>query len=257
MSAEYCQVYTPGLKVTTALVGDSHAEHFFTGVGAYLATAGENVVHLGQSGCPPLMDIERFNVGGSDTCRASSNELITYVANHADIKRVILSFKGAVYVTGRGWDVDDVVFRAAGTELPPEESMAQALRLTVEYLIRHQKEVWLILQVPELRFNLTQCFDRPFSFEKRVRTPCAVPRDSVTVRQAGFRRAVQQVQQQVPALNVFDPLPYLCDDRWCHAIVGNELLYVDDNHLSREGSLFFADKFHFNPSRTSIASSQQ
>jgi peptidoglycan/LPS O-acetylase OafA/YrhL len=256
-NAEYCQVYNTGMTVTTALVGDSHAEHFFTGVGAHLATRGENVVHLGQSGCPPLMEIERFTVGGSDTCRAFSNGLITYVANHADIKRVILSFKGAVYVTGRGWDVDDVVFRVAGTDLPPEESMKRALVLTVEYLIRHQKEVWLILQVPELRFNLTQCFTRPFSFEKRIRTPCAVPRDSVTVRQAGFRRAVQQVQQQIPSLHVFDPLPYLCDERWCYAILDNELLYVDDNHLSREGSLFFADKFHFDSARTSMASSHQ
>jgi hypothetical protein len=247
-------VYAPTGPITTALVGDSHAEHFLAGLGAFLAKKGENVVHLGHSGCPPLFDIERFTVGGHDTCRTISNSLMTYVASNPDIKRVVLSFKGAVYVTGRGWDIDDLVFRAAGTALPPEESMRDALQRTVEQMIAHQKEVWLILQVPEMRFNLAQCFPRPFSFEKRIRTPCAVGRNDVVARQAGFRRAVQQVQQQIPSLRVFDPLPYLCDNQWCYAVVGSELLYVDDNHLSREGSLFFTDKFHFEPARAMVSS---
>jgi hypothetical protein len=108
-----------------------------------------------------------------------------------------------------------------------------------------------------MRFNLAQCFPRPFSFEKRIRTPCAVKRSDVLARQAGFRRAVQQVQQQIPSLRVFDPLPYLCDDQWCYAIVGSELLYIDDNHLSREGSLFFTDKFHFDPPQRAMVSSQR
>ena len=48
---EYCQQYDAALPVATALLGNSHAEHFLEGVGAYLSAKGENVVHLGQSGC--------------------------------------------------------------------------------------------------------------------------------------------------------------------------------------------------------------
>src|SRR6185295_4267450 len=49
---EYCQESSPSMKVTTALLGDSHAEHLLTGIGAGLMRKGESVVHLGESGCP-------------------------------------------------------------------------------------------------------------------------------------------------------------------------------------------------------------
>ena len=51
---EYCQQFDPALPVTTALLGDSHAAHFLPGLGARLQARGEGVVHLGQTGCPPL-----------------------------------------------------------------------------------------------------------------------------------------------------------------------------------------------------------
>ena len=53
------------------------------------------------------------------------------------------------------------------------------------------------------------------------------------------------MNDKLPALHVFDPMRFLCDDRWCYAVVDNVLLYLDNNHLSRAGSLFFADKFTF------------
>jgi len=72
------------------------------------------------------------------------------------------------------------------------------------------------VQVPELGFPLDQCAGRPVSFSNHVRTPCAVPKADVVQRQAEYRRIVDDV-----------------------------LMYVDDNHLSRAGSLLFASKFTF------------
>jgi SGNH domain (fused to AT3 domains) len=37
----------------------------------------------------------------------------------------------------------------------------------------------------------------------------------------------------------------LCDDQSCHAAMEGTMLYGDSNHLNREGSLFFSDKFDF------------
>jgi len=242
---EYCQLYAPDAPVTTALVGDSHAEHFLLGVGARLAPRGENVVHLGQSGCPPLVDLERHYQGGDDTCRTVDNAVIDYVAENRSFRRVILSFKGVVAVNGHGWDVDAVTFTIAGTKLSNAESIQRGLETTARRLVDRGKETWLVLQVPELFFDVPECFPRPFSFSGAVRTPCASPRAEVDARQRPYRQIVSDVQRKIPQLRVFDPTPYLCDDQWCHAIVNGELLYVDESHLSREGSLFFADKFPF------------
>jgi len=43
----------------------------------------------------------------------------------------------------------------------------------------------------------------------------------VLARQAPYRAIVDEVRQCVPALRVFDPLPYLCDDRFCFAVVAD------------------------------------
>jgi len=167
-----------------------------------------------------------------------------------EIRRVVLSFRGAFDVSGTGFRLPDdagapITFRAAGTTLPAIESIRAALARTVGFLLDHGKTVWLLLQVPELGFKVEECAGRPVSVEHHIRTPCAVAAADVAARQAPYRRIVDEVRQQQPALEVFDPMPSLCDERWCHAIVDQTLLYADDNHLSRAGSLFVAKRFTF------------
>jgi peptidoglycan/LPS O-acetylase OafA/YrhL/cyclophilin family peptidyl-prolyl cis-trans isomerase len=250
---EYCHTYTTGLRVTTALIGDSHAAHFLDGVGKYLSSRGENVVHLGHSGCPPLIDLQRIadnrlgevGTGGVvDTCRDADNSVIEFLAGSSSITRVIISFNGARPLGGG----DKQTTLLAGTLLPPDESMRTALQRTAERLIRAGKQVTLLLQVPELEFHPALCVRRPFSFSGTVKTPCAVPRSEAEARQSLYRQVVADVKQRIPGLQVFDPWSILCDGEWCRAMIGNDLLYSDDNHLSREGSLFFADKFAFGES---------
>jgi peptidoglycan/LPS O-acetylase OafA/YrhL len=248
-AGEYCQVYAPDFDVTTALVGDSHAEHFLNGIGSYLQRRQQTVVHLGESGCPPLLDVERSALGAADTCREANNSVLTFVASSAALSTVVLSFRGAADVSGTlfGDPAAErrIAFKAAGTTLSPAESMRTALDRTIDFLLARGKTVWLLLQVPELGFPMDQCAGRPVSFSSHVRTPCAVPKDDVVQRQAEYRRVVDDVKKSHPALHVFDPMPTLCDNRWCYGEMDHVLMYVDDNHLSRAGSLLFASKFSF------------
>jgi hypothetical protein len=246
-SGEYCQPYVDDVKVTTALLGDSHAEHFLTGVGSYLLKKGENVVHLGESGCPPLWDIERLSSGQADTCHSANPSVLDYVGKNDDITRVILSFRGVYDVRGTGYGAEKfgVWYGIPGTALSAEAAIKQALEHTVDYLLKRGKKVSLILEVPELSFDIAECVGRPFSFASNMRTPCAEPRAAVLERQASYRKMVDEIRHSLPALTVFDPMPFLCNDRWCDAIRNNVLLYQDNNHLSAAGSLLFADKFTF------------
>jgi peptidoglycan/LPS O-acetylase OafA/YrhL len=247
-TGEYCQQYAESPKVTTALIGDSHAEAFLHGIGARLTARGENVVHLGESGCPPLLDIERISPGTTDTCGANRS-VLEFVANNPDLARVVMAFRGTTDITGTGFAPVErdmrITVRIAGTSLPAGESIRIGLARTVEYLAARGKVVWLLLQVPELDFQVDECAGRPFSFEHTVRTPCGVAASIVRARQAPYRAVVEDVRQHVPALHVFDPLPYLCDQEFCFAMRNGELLYRDSDHLSRAGSLFFADKLPF------------
>jgi peptidoglycan/LPS O-acetylase OafA/YrhL len=245
-----CQQYARSGVVSTVLLGDSHAQHFLYGVGSRLASRHENVAHLGATQCPPLVGVEAFRVGDPERCGTINETVIRSVADDRMVARVLLSFRGTVYVTGRGYGPMErdlqVVFRLRDNRLlSPRDSLARALEDTADYLLRRGKEVWVVLQVPELDFVVTECAGRPFSFETNVRYPCAVPRAAVLERQTVYREVVALVQRRVQALRVFDPLLSLCDEAWCYASLGDRLLYQDGDHLSRAGSLFFADKLPF------------
>ena len=138
MTTEYCQAYAATGPVTTALLGDSHAEHFLTAVGARLATRGENVVHLGWSGCPPLFGIERLGVARRDSCTKANGLMLAFVGASAPISHVILSFRGVSQVAGG--------YTLAGTATPADVAMRQALEQTVDFLLAHGKHVGLILR---------------------------------------------------------------------------------------------------------------
>jgi len=245
---EYCQQYAPSPAVTTALIGDSHAEAFLAGVGTHLTARGENVVHLGESGCPPLLDIERVVTFTSDRCEANRS-ILERVANDERISRVLMAFRGTVDVTGRGFGDAErdlrVTIRMAGTSLPAAESIRRSLVRTVEYLKAHGKTVWLLMQVPELDFPVDECAGRPFSFERPVRARCGISRAVVAERQAPYRAIIEQARREAPALRIFDPIPYLCDEQWCSAIRDGQLLYSDSNHLSPAGSRFLSEHFEF------------
>jgi hypothetical protein len=165
------------------------------------------------------------------------NSVLTFAGTSPVIKRVLLSFRGAFEMRG--------AYTLAGTTLGPEEAMSRALDRTVAYLLEHGKELWLILQVPELDFEISECTGRPVTLEQHTRKPCAVPRHEVMRQQEPFRRLVGDLQRRWPSLKVFDPLDTLCDGEWCYAVRGGHVLYRDQQHLTDAGSLFFAERFRF------------
>src|SRR6185369_4485542 len=131
----------------------SHAQHFLEGVGAALAARGENVVLLGQLGCPPVFDIATTKPGERNTCTTAVNSVLAFAGTSAVIKRVVLSFRGAFEMSG--------AYTLAGTTLGPQDAMTRALDRTVAYLLEQGKQVWLIEQVPELDFDISECIGRP------------------------------------------------------------------------------------------------
>jgi len=244
---EYCQIYQDRLRLTTTLVGDSHAGHFVAGIGDALATRGETVAYLGHSGCPPLLDIVKIVPGARDECRASNASVLEVVSAASAPTRVVLSFRGAYDVVGTGVMSTDApgypaAFQLAGTAFNSGDSIKRALQSTIEMLQQRGKRVWIFEQIPEMDFDVAECIGRPFSFERHVRERCAIPRAAVDARQAPYRAIVADVARAIPSLRVFDPMPFLCDDAYCYAVRDGRLLYGDNNHLNVDGSRWIGGK---------------
>ncbi|HYE85059.1 MAG TPA: acyltransferase family protein [Vicinamibacterales bacterium] len=234
---EYCQQFHRDWPVTTAVLGDSHAAHFLPGLGALLRAKGETVVHLGQTGCPPLIGIERVGEDGDNTCTRVNQAMLASVLADASINCVWLSFRGARAV--EGGDIGDTrreLFRVSGSTTTNRDAIRDGLRATIGLLQKGGKRVGVMLQVPELGFRVDECTGRPISLaHAAARVPCRISRAAVLERQAGYRRIVSDMQREF-GISVYDPLLALCDEDACGAVADGRVLYVDDNHLGVFGS---------------------
>lgn len=238
---EYCQQFDPDLPVKTALLGDSHAAHFHQGLGRLLRRAKlETLVHLGQTGCPPLLGIERLKQSGDNTCTRVNRAAIDAVVADRSIATVWLSFRGAAATTGiteEGERVADL-FRVVDGTATNDAAIREGLRSTIAALQAGGKRVGVLLQVPELGFRVDQCMGRPISIGHRAaRVPCAIPREHVLRRQAIYRKLIDDMKGEF-GISVYDPLQSLCDDAECQAVADGHMLYFDDNHLGDFGSSF-------------------
>ena len=242
---EYCQQFDPQLPVTTALLGDSHAAHFLPGLGARLQAQGEGIVQLGQTGCPPLLDIERLNQTGDNACTRVNRAMIDEVNADESIKNVWLSFRGAMAVTGAETDGarPAELFRTRGGTATNAVAIESSLRATIKLLQSRGKKVGVILQVPELGFRVDECTGRPYSLGHRpARVPCTIPRPQVLERQSAYRSLIEAMRREF-GIAVYDPMPALCDDAACHAVAEGHVLYSDDNHLGVFGSSWALRQF--------------
>jgi hypothetical protein len=71
---------------------------------------------------------------------------------------------------------------------------------------------------------------------------CVMSRRSVDERQRRYRGVVERLAREFSDLLVFDPIPLLCDSRWCYATRNGVLMYGNDNHLSANGSRIVATR---------------
>jgi peptidoglycan/LPS O-acetylase OafA/YrhL len=235
MQAGYCQQYLDSsAPITTVLFGDSHAAHLFPGLGARLSEHGQNLLHVGDMGCPPLMHIERAYEKGGSTCAEINSAALNMINNSTSLEHVVLAFRGGIYTAG---DVAGATLvRLAGTTIVGRPAVETALTQTVESLLAHHKRLTIVLPTPTLGFEISDCVGRPLSFApQHIRTPCAVAQAEVLRDQAADRAIVLAQAQRFP-INVVDSLPALCDGERCWGVIDGQPLYSDNNHLGIAGS---------------------
>jgi hypothetical protein len=120
------------------------------------------------------------------------------------------------------------VRRVAGAGLPPagEVSFEDRLRTTIARALGLR--VLLVAPMPEMRFDIPDCFARNVALP----AACDVPRAQVDANRRDFVRTLNEIAASDSGVRVWDPIDELCDARTCFASRGAELLFHDDTHLS-------------------------
>lgn len=224
---------------TIALIGDSHAQSLFQGLGALFAKNGENLVNFGAGGGIPLFGVERIVNGTTSNYGAIFNPAFKYVLENKKIKTIILMNK----IVSADSNIEALKYTSAYTKVAPLDIYATALEDTIVRILSAKKEIVFVIDNPLLDFDPATCIPRPSTFGK-LRQPCAMRRAQYDRNSSQYRKTIETVLQRHPSVKRWDLAKLLCDRNYCWAMRDGRMLYNrDGTHLSIEGSRWLAEHY--------------
>lgn len=247
---QYCEIYNIRKAPTVMLIGDSNANHFYPGLAEAYAKTNDNLLNLGQGGCPPFYGVSVMMQEGDLHCENTRDKALNIAIETSSVKTVVLSMLGVGYatgkrsVTGNEQNFVRIAYPDNRTLNKPLAILENAMRATLARLINAGKEVVFINSIPMLDFDPASCVRfRPWqSMDIPLKTPCAIPQKEVDTLSSEYQSMVERVQHDFPQVKIWDPSRELCDGKYCWAMKGGELLYRDAVHLSKTGSRFMGER---------------
>lgn len=244
----YC-VLAGDMAPTIALIGDSHANHFYPGLARAYARADEVLVQLGNGGCPPLLDVSSGYPGVADQCNNNSGNVLDLVARQAQIHTVILAAAWHFHIIGSKFGAgtaDTPMNQLRSKSIPAVDRNVDVFNIqmkeTIALLKKSGKKIIVIKQIPELGFSPLKCIGKnPFKVSA-MRPECRVDAREVRRYLAEYEENFDRLFREIGDVLVIDPKPYFCDQTYCYVMNGDVPLHRDQWHLSVEGSRQFADK---------------
>ncbi len=240
-TAGYCAIADPHAAPTHALIGDSHANHFFPGLAAEVARGGGNLIHLGAAGCIPFFGME---TSSRANCATAIDNVLADVIAEKSIRTVILAANWHVYARGtrfsayRNRQASTLGLRSGryGTFAGNEALFTAGLSRTVDMLEQAGKNVIFLKQIPELETRFEKCLEQLRSAANWSDGICAVARQRVNRYLGEYASLVDAALAGRAQVSVLDPAEVLCDRNFCRAVSDSVLMYRDDVHLSIAGS---------------------
>jgi peptidoglycan/LPS O-acetylase OafA/YrhL len=238
----FCLRGNENILPTVALIGDSHAQSLFHGLGQIYSNRGENLINFGAGGGIPLFDLERKSGENISTYGLIFNPAFDYAISNHNIKTIILMNKSLIT---SGADKDNLIYKPQPEIQDPIEAYGIALTRTFKKLLASHKQVIFIIDNPSMDFDPASCLPRPSS-SSSVKVPCAIPRMQYDLQTASYRKKINQILTQYPEVKLWDISNILCDKQYCWAMRDEKMLYNrDGTHLSVVGSHWLANYFPY------------
>jgi hypothetical protein len=203
----------PDGAVTIALWGDSHAAQWFTAVEAMATTRGWRLLSLTQGGCP-FLEVEVYNVG--------ADAVFTHCAPwRADVRRYLREESVDVVLVSQYYALRSADDRRA---IPPSAWQEQLPPLLDG--LRADGIVPIVLgDTPDPEVATPACV----ADNREQVLACAPPADDARATEIDALIRSIAVERDV---SFFEPRRLLCDTARCPPIVGDLLVYRDENHLT-------------------------
>lgn len=196
-----------------AIIGDSHAEHFFIGMAEELKKS--NIVYYSRNGIPT-------------TDENLYADIFNHILNEPNIKTVIISFNISLRMARSPKKLDVLVID---------------LTKTADELIKRGKKVYLMDGIPDFFFHPKYCkYESPLLRKHQ----CNQDRKHFDNKYLEYAPLINNVLKSNPNIGLIETSKILCDDLVCTMSADGYLLYRDKQHLNIYGSKYIARKLFYN-----------
>ncbi len=238
---EFCLIQDAQSPPTSLLVGDSHANHFYSWLIADKKLTGGNLLNRGFGGCFPFFDNPS---SPNETCLPLIDAILEMAIATPSIETVILAGRAITEINEKTFISKKTFsdFLNLKKSDNPYHIFQNGMRQTLQRLTAANKKIVFVLDIPELEFEPIVCAKRPWRLSgEEGKFPCAVLRSKVDARHQKYLEIVSTVLRDFPNVQVLNPSSALCDETYCWAIRDNKLLYQDNNHLNEVGAIYLSE----------------
>ena len=238
--------------VDVAVVGDSHARSLFPALADIYKQSDKNVLLMAR--CPFMLGIRiTTDLSYNSLCYETNEKIFEKIAESHTIKSVIISARGPLYISGKGYGgiennigayLGDVSSTSVSKLDNYESLFLQGYDETFKRLINAGKQVIFIIDVPELGFSPSKCLSiRPFQKQGDLHS-CFVTKDNIVSRQKTYRTILNKLQKNYPQIKWFDATATLLDkENNGMSVFEGKFKYQDSNHLSLHGAKIVAKSY--------------
>jgi peptidoglycan/LPS O-acetylase OafA/YrhL len=246
---EGCPLGDEKQRPSFLLLGDSHARAAAEGISlaAYQRKLSGELVY--SSGCPFILGItRRFD---QETCKQSQNAIMEYVADHPEIKTIILAGRWAQWAEGSNYSFTDenphFNFIDTLSQNKRMESSAvlfeRGFERTIMGLLDLNRNIVIINQVPEIGYNVELANFIAQRTGRDTNKLIALPIDKYYERNRNVFQVLNRISEKYN-IQIVDPSKVLCNKSFCLTVIDKQALYEDDHHLSVFGSEYVAPVYN-------------
>lgn len=233
--AELCR-YGANVPESVVLLGDSHAATLAYGLGEALGAQGQSVKSLIRMGCPVIAVDVPAEAKREQDCLTFNRQALDYI-RQSPASTVVVFARWPLYAGGRfdngagGVEESDqpVPFLKAGLS---GAQVVAGYAEAVRQIAATGKRVVIVDSVPEMGWDIPQAL-RKLAL-RRSSEPLSVARAVTDARNAPVHAAFASLVG--PNIRLVEPAVLSCTTQACASVQGEQVLYVDSNHLSLSGA---------------------
>jgi hypothetical protein len=229
----FCRYNDVGGEETVFITGDSHALCAFEGLAREYGSRSINTLMIARPGdLRPIFGIEDYTrPGAREEWLESTGLIYQLISDDKNIVNVFIITRGPVYIS------DYYSGKALLTGMVmSKEIFKYSLQTTINFLISKNKKVYIISEVPELEGSYNFYRKRPM---------IKYPEHRIFMKKIALQRQNEyfNILYSLNNVSIINNINIFCPNNYCMLYSENDIpLYIDNNHLSIEGSYFQADR---------------